>query len=307
MQIVHSIMQISDGYLLPIALWLVMFSIGTTLRLADFALVLRNRKALILGVLSMLVVVPGVGITLALLAGPSPALTVGLILLATTPGGILSNLLTDIAKGDVPLSVSLTITLSTIYVFTLPFIAHFALLAVFGSAQSIDIPLWSSFSHILVVTLIPICCGMIFCRLAPKLAADIAPRVKTVATVVLVTVFAMIVVQQYPVLKQSFGRLMAIVVAMNVASITVALLISKLGRLSKRQTIAVSVEHLIRQEGTAIFVAVSLLHRQDMSLPMIINTFIGMALCLSFFAVMRRLGLAMPGEAPASPTKLASV
>jgi BASS family bile acid:Na+ symporter len=45
---------------------------------------------------------------------------------------------------------------------------------------------------------------------------------------------------------------------------------------------------MIRQEGTAIFVAVTLLHRHDMSLPMIINTFIGMALCMTFFAVTRR-------------------
>ena len=46
---------------------------------------------------------------------------------------------------------------------------------------------------------------------------------------------------------------------------------------------------MIRQEATAIFVAVTLLHRHDMSLPMIINTFIGMALCMTFFAVRRCL------------------
>jgi BASS family bile acid:Na+ symporter len=105
----------------------------------------------------------------------------------------------------------------------------------------------------------------------------------------LVIVFGLIVVQQWDVLRASFGRLMVIVVAMNLLSITLALAICKIGRLSRRETIAISVEHLIRQEGTAIFVAVTLLHRHDMSLPMIINTFIGMVLCLSLLALVRRI------------------
>jgi BASS family bile acid:Na+ symporter len=82
--------------------------------------------------------------------------------------------------------------------------------------------------------------------------------------------------------------LLAIVVATNLMSVAVAVTISKIGRLTRPETISVVVEHMIRQEGTAIFVAVTLLHRHDMSLPMIINTFIGMALCMIFFAVTGR-------------------
>jgi BASS family bile acid:Na+ symporter len=119
--------------------------------------------------------------------------------------------------------------------------------------------------------------------------ALLGPRIKTAATITLVIVFGLIVVQQWDVLRASFGRLMAIVVAMNLLSITLGLAICKIGRLSRRETIAISVEHLIRQEGTAIFVAVTLLHRHDMSLPMIINTFIGMVLCLSLLALVRRI------------------
>ena len=99
----------------------------------------------------------------------------GLILLATTPGGILSNLITDIAKGDVALSVSLTLALSTIYVFTLPFIAHFALLFAFQKSQPIDIPFESSISHIMMVTLIPISCGMLAAHLRPRWCALLGP------------------------------------------------------------------------------------------------------------------------------------
>ncbi len=116
----------------------------------------------------------------------------------------------------------------------------------------------------------------------------LGPPIKAGTTVALVVIFLMITLQQWPVLRASFGRLLAIVVATNLMSVTVAVTISKLGRLTRPETIAVAVEHMIRQEGTAIFVAVTLLHRHDMSLPMIINTFIGMALCMTFFAVTAR-------------------
>jgi BASS family bile acid:Na+ symporter len=284
----QTLMALADGYLLPGSLWLVMFTIGLGLRVGDFASVLSGRRAYFLGLLSMLVVVPLCGTLLGVLFAPTPELMVGFILLATTPGGILSNLITDIAKGDVALSVSLTLTLSTIYIFTLPFIAHFALLVAFHQTQPIDIPFGSSLGHILMVTLLPISCGMIAARLAPRWCALLGPPVKKVATTALVIIFLMITVQQWAVLRASFGTLLAIVVAMNLTAITLAVAISKIGRLTRAETTAIAVEHMIRQEGTAIFVAVTLLHRHDMSLPMIINTFIGMALCMTFFAVTRR-------------------
>jgi bile acid:Na+ symporter, BASS family len=284
----QTLMALADSYLLPGSLWLVMFTIGLGLKVRDFASILSGRRSFILGLLSMLVVVPVCGATLALLFAPTPELKVGLILLATTPGGILSNLITDMAKGDVALSVSLTLALSTIYVFTLPFIAHFALLFAFQQSQSIDIPFGSSLTHILMVTMLPIGCGMLAAHLWPRWCGLFGPPIKTAATTTLVVVFLMITIQQWPVLRASFGSLLAIVVAMNLTAITVALTICAIGQLTRRETIAVSVEHMIRQEGTAIFVAVTLLHRHDMSLPMIINTFIGMALCMTFFAVMRR-------------------
>ena len=168
------LMAIADSYLLPWSLWLVMFTIGTGLKLRDFATILSGRRAFFLGLFSMLVLVPLCGTLLATLFAPTPELLVGLILLATTPGGILSNLITDIAKGDVALSVSLTLALSTIYVFTLPFIAHFALLFAFRKSQPIDIPFESSITHIMMVTLIPISCGMLAARLRPRWCA--APR-----------------------------------------------------------------------------------------------------------------------------------
>jgi BASS family bile acid:Na+ symporter len=282
------IMEAAERYFLPASLWAVMFTMGLGLVPADFRAIVANRRAFVVGAGSMLFLVPTAGIVLAGLLAPTPVLLMGLILLATTPSGILSNLLTDIAAGDVALSVSISLFLSVVYVFTLPFIAYFAFKFVFGHGEMLEIPLTDSISHILTITLIPVALGMTSRAYLPRVALRAGPVIKRCATTLLVFIFAMIVVQQFDTLRASFGRLMAIVVGMNLASLTLALTASTLARLNRRERIAVSMEHLIRQEATAIYVAVSLLHRNDMSLPMIINTFIGMAFSVMFVAIIRR-------------------
>ncbi len=85
----------------------------------------------------------------------------GFILLATCPGGLLSNLLTNLSKGDLALSVSMSLFTSVVYIFTLPFICHFALILVYGEGQAVSVRLGSSFWQILRITVFPIACGMI--------------------------------------------------------------------------------------------------------------------------------------------------
>lgn len=281
------IMTIAEQYLLPVALWLVMYAMGVGLKPRDFSHIVENSRAFFLGVGSMLILVPIVGTALAIGFAPTPALTMGLILLATCPGGILSNLLTDLARGNVALSVSMSLFVSVVYIFTLPFITFFALSYVFGEGQAISIPLIPSITKIMLVTVVPIAAGMISRALAPRLALRAEPFIKTISTTVLVIVFGMIVVQQWDTLRQSAGIVLAIVVAMNIVNLGIAFLISWLGRLARGERIAVAMEHIVRQEGTAIFVAVTLLGRNDMSLPMIINTFIGMAVGIPFVAWLR--------------------
>jgi BASS family bile acid:Na+ symporter len=282
------IMEVAGNYLLPVSLWAVMLAMGMGLTVADFRGILSNRRAFLVGVGSMLVLVPASGIALGTAFAPTPVLAVGLILLATTPSGILSNLLTDIAGGEVALSISISLLLSVVYVFTLPFIAHFALQHTLGESQSIAIPLGDSMGHILTITLIPVLLGMIARALRPHLAIRAAPLIKQAATSLLVVLFGLIIVQQLDTLRSAFGPLLAIVLAMNVVNAVIAQLVSSLANVRRAERIAISVEHLIRQEATAIYVAVSLLHRNDMSLPMILNTFVGMAFCVTFVTIMRR-------------------
>lgn len=281
-------MALIGDWLLPGSLVCVMAAMGLSLTADDFRLVFRNRRALVFGVASMMVVPPLIGLAMALTVAPTPGLAVGFILLATTPGGMLSNLFTDMAKGDLALSMSMTLVLSMIYIVVVPFYAHFAILHFMGVEAEVDVPLaafiWSIFS----ITLLPAAAGFAVRALRPELAARIKAPLKLAATLVLFTSFGFIIADQVPVLRANLGALFWITLAINLITLVVVLASVRLMRFNRREGVAIGIEHLMRQEGTAIFIAVSIVGNNEMSLPMIMNTPVALVVVLVFVSAARR-------------------
>ena len=280
-------MELIGDVLLPASLWFIMFSMGLSLTLEDFGRVFTHRRALIVGVFSMMIALPLLGTIIAVMFAPTPALTVGFILLATCPGGMLSNLMTDIAKGDLALSMSLSLLVSFVYVFIVPFYAYAATSYFLGMDSVIDVPLLSSIGQIFSITLLPVTLGVIVRRYRSEIANAAKPWIKWIATVVLFAAFIVILVDQVETLKAAFGPLLFMVALMNVLALAMAFSFSRLARVKATERIAICIEHLIRQEGTAIYIAVAILGSREMSLPMIINTPVALALCVAFVLVMR--------------------
>ncbi|WP_114953934.1 bile acid:sodium symporter family protein [Sphingosinicella terrae] len=295
-------MQFSDllslmgDWLLPGSLVCIMLSMGLSLVADDFRMVFRNKRALIVGICSMLIVPPLIGLAIALTLAPTPALAVGFILLATTPSGMLSNLFTDMAKGDLALSMSMTLLLSMIYILVVPFYAHFAILHFMGVEADVEVPLVSFFWDIFSITVLPAGTGFLIRALRPEFALWIKGHIKRVATIVLFTSFGFILVDQIPVLRENLGALFWITVGLNLAMIAVVMTLVRFAGLTRRENIAISIEHLMRQEGTAIFIAVSIVGNNEMSLPMILNTPVALVVVLLFVAITRR-----SAETSASP------
>lgn len=283
------LMSLMGNWLLPGSLVAVMASMGLSLVADDFRQVIRNTRALIFGVCSMLLVPPLIGLAFALTIAPTPALAVGFILLATTPGGMLSNLFTDLAKGDLALSMSLTLLLSMIYVLIVPFYAHFALLHFMGVEADVNVPLASFFWDIFSITVLPAGTGFLIRALRPDFALWIKGYLKSGATIVLFTSFGFILYDQVPVLRANLGALFGITVAMNVAVLVAVMLLVRLLRFTPRESVAIGVEHLMRQEGTAIFIAVTIVGNNEMSLPMIMNTPVALMFVLLFVSVARKM------------------
>ena len=128
-------MGILTEVLLPISLAFIMFSMGLALALADFTRVVVQPKAIAIGAVAQVILLPVIAYLLVLVWSVDPTIAVGVMILAACPGGVTSNLLTHLAKGDTALSVTLTAVISVIGVITIPFIVNFALTQFAGAPR----------------------------------------------------------------------------------------------------------------------------------------------------------------------------
>src|SRR5689334_19210 len=104
----------------PAGLMLVMFSIGLTLTLADFATVARHPKLVGAGFVTHLFVLPLLAFLVGLVFQLSPERALGLFIVSLCPAGTTSNAMTFVGRGNVALAVILTALSSVVTVFTIP-------------------------------------------------------------------------------------------------------------------------------------------------------------------------------------------
>ena len=135
-------------------LTIIMFSMGLTLSIADFKHVLAMPKLIFSGLLLQYTIMPVTALLLAKILQLDPALTIGLILVGTCPGGTASNVITYLARGNVALSISLTSFSTLLAVVLTPGIT--LLLA----DTSIDVPTGKMLLSILTIVIFPVGLGL---------------------------------------------------------------------------------------------------------------------------------------------------
>lgn len=276
-----------EELLLPGILAAIMFTIGLELQPSAFAAVALSRRALLGGLASLALVVPGSGILLAFTLVDDPAIRMGMILLAVCPIGILSSAMTHLYGGRVPLAFTLTLAASVLYVVFAPAAIRLGLDLTYGPAGPVDVPAATLFWKIVLVTVIPVASGMGVARLSPSFAGRVAGPLGTALTLPLLAIFAWIVVRQRLAIGAAPAIVVGLVVTVNIVNAAVALFAAKLLRLGRADARALLVCHLVRQEGTGIFVAVSVLRMHAMAVPLIVNTIVGLIICAALWLPLR--------------------
>ena len=248
-----------------LALVVIMFSLGLSLRVSDFARIVRFPKAFAIGLAAQLILIPAAAYMVARLAGLSPHLALGLMILSFCPGGPTSNMMTKLAHGDVALSISLTGVTSLVTVFTLPlllriFADHFMGVA----APQIDVA-WLGLRLFLAMT-VPVMAGIALRHYAEHLAVRIEKHVFRGA----LGFFAIVVVGALAINWGTFvdnlARLGPSVVGLNILLIGLGLGIARVFALNRAQATAISIETGIQNAALGITVG-SLIVERTMELP----------------------------------------
>ena len=118
---------------LPLSLIFIMFTLGIGLTSDDFVNLFNNPKAFFIGIINQMVILPIVAFIIISLMGINKEIAVGIMILASCPGGVTSNIITKLAKGDTALSISYTAVISLATIITLPMVTVFSLKYFMGS------------------------------------------------------------------------------------------------------------------------------------------------------------------------------
>ena len=254
-------------YGLPVSLFIIMIGIGMTLTARDFHRVTVRPGGLILGTIAQIIFMPAAAFALAWALNLPPAMAVGLVIIAACPGGTTSNLFTLLARGNVALSIVLTISASMITILTLPVFANYALELHFGTQQAITLPFVKTVLMLSLIVLLPVAIGMIVKALKPALAA----RAEGIVSIFGGLVLALLVVGIVYGVRDRFLDLMVqagpATVSLNLLGIGLGLLSAKLVGLGKREGLAVATELGIKNGTLGLMVTLTLLHSNDMSVP----------------------------------------
>ncbi|MCC6214620.1 MAG: bile acid:sodium symporter family protein [Polyangiaceae bacterium] len=287
---------------MPIALGVIMLGLGLSLTLADFKRVVVYPRAVIVGLLCQVILLPVVCFSIAKGFGLPPALAVGLMLLAASPGGATANLYSHLAKGDVALNITLTATNSILSLFTLPLVVNYSLVAFMGEGKAIPLQ-FSKVIQVFAIVLIPVGIGMLINAKKEAVARKLDKPVKILSAVFLLLVIVASVVKEKDNLAEFFRQVGLAALAFNLASMAVGYFVPRIVRLPKRQAIAIGMEIGIHNGTLAIAIASAptLLNNTTMAIPPAIYSLIMFFTAAAFGWLVNR-----GGEPPAEATPAAS-
>lgn len=276
---------------LPLALGIIMFGLGLSLTIADFRRILSDPKAMIIGSLTQLVILPilGFGIAAMMLSG-NPELAVGLIILAMCPGGPTSNLLTHLGNGDTALCISLTAISSIVKIFTIPIMVNIAIQQYMGGATSLQLDVVSSILKIITITIVPASIGMFIKSIAPKFADQSQKPVKIMSAIFLVLIIVAAIVKERANIVEFFTIAGPAALLLNLAGMTIGYFVPQIFRLPVSQQVTISIETSIQNGTLAIAIASSplMLNNSTMAIPAAVYSIIMFITAGIFISFLKR-------------------
>ncbi|MEV5833355.1 bile acid:sodium symporter family protein [Nocardia sp. NPDC052112] len=285
---------------LPLALALVMFGLGLTLTVDDFARVLRYPKAAVVALVCQMIVLPAICLGLVYLFRLEGALAVGVMLLVASPGGPSANLFSHIAGGNVALNITLTAINSILAVFTLPLVVALSFTLFMDDAAAIGLRP-DKFAQVFAIVLVPVAVGMWVHRRFTDWAERMRKNVKIVSAVVLLLVVVAAVGREFDTLTENIGKLATLSLLLSTLSFVIGYTVPRLFRVETDQAIASAMEIGIHNGALAIAVASSVLHNSQMAVPpAVYGVLMNIPAAVAAYLLARQLRRAAPTPVPAT-------
>ena len=263
-------MNLLTDVVLPLALAFIMLSMGLALTPADFGRVLRRPTAALIGLTAQMVLLPILAFAMVMawgaVWGMDPSLAVGFLIIAACPGGVTSNLLTHLARGDTALSISITAVTSVLASITIPLIVTLAKDWFLG-AEAPPLPLLGTIAGIFAIVTLPVLVGMAVKGARPAFAARMEPFCRQAATGLFVMIVVAAVAVEWPLLIAHFGEIGPPVLLLNLACMAMGWSLARAARLRRDQAVAITLETGLQNGTLAVLIAATFLASHMMVVP----------------------------------------
>jgi BASS family bile acid:Na+ symporter len=244
-------MGILISVILPLSLAFIMFSLGLGLTLADFRRVLTRPFAFLVGAFNQMVVVPIVAFVMIVLFSPPPELAVGIMILSFCPGGVTSNIISRLAKGDVALSVSLTAVISLASILTVPILVAWSVGHFMGAAAP-DITVTRLAVSMFLITTLPVVIGAVIRHKAPEFSHRAMPMFNKLATLLFVVIVAVAIAANWSVLVENLEILAPALITINIQLIVLGIAIPVMFGLDFAEVKTIAVETGVQNSTVGI-------------------------------------------------------
>ncbi len=245
--------------ILAISLMIIMFGMGLSLVVDDFKRVFITPKAIIIGLVSQIIILPIIGFAIIHLFPLQPEIAIGVIILVACPGGATSNLITHLAKGDIALSVSLTAISSLVTLLSIPFIINLGLQTVLGEDTTIQLNVIQTIIQIFAIVIIPVTIGMMIRAKKEVFADRMESPMRIASTAVFVLVLVGIMVKERANLVSYFEQAGVVMLILNGVTMSIGFVLARIFRLSSKQGVSIAIESGIQNGTLGIAIATVLL------------------------------------------------
>lgn len=252
----------SSGLLfLNISLAFIMFGVALDIRLQNFKDIISKPASVITGIISQFFLLPALTFLLVLVINPAPTIALGMILVASCPGGNVSNFMSSMAKGNTALSVSLTAvaTLSAIFMTPLNFSLWGNLyLDIYNAKGAVDLvrPLeidkYQMFQTVFILLGLPVIIGLYFAEKFKELTERIKKPIKIASIIFFIMMVIFMLSANFAHFMKFVHFVFLIVLVHNALALGTGFLLSTITKRSRFDRRAITIETGIQNSGLAL-------------------------------------------------------
>lgn len=258
---------------LPITLAIITLGIGLSISLQDIRNILVQPKNISVGLLSQLVLLPIIAFAIAGVTGIRGELAVGLVLISICPGGATSNLVNFMIRGNVALSLSITVVNGLITIFTIPLIAMLAMETFMHQDARIQLSFIDAVGQIFMLTVLPATAGILIRQYRTEFAHKLENPLRYILPLLLFLVYGGVLFIEGgdgAIDLPMFLQILPYTLALNVFAYISGFYVPRLFGLSKRNQFTIAVEVGLQNSTLAIFVATRLLDNYTIALVSVV-------------------------------------